>query len=131
MGAAVKLSEEGIEVEVVDLMTLFPLDKELILASVRKTGRLVILDEARATCSAASEIAAIVAEQGFASLRGPVRRDTVQDVAIPFAPHLENAVIPDEAMVEAAIRAAVRDGDEIGRAQSELQSLMRSSYAVF
>src|SRR3546814_1647688 len=83
----------------------------IFLASVRKTGRLVILDEARATCSAASEIAAIVAEQGFASLRGPVRRDTVQDVAIPFAPHLENAVIPDEAMVEAAIRAAVRDGD--------------------
>src|SRR3546814_17894409 len=62
---------------VVDPMTLFPLDKELILASVRKTGRLVILDEARATCSAASEIAAIVAERGFASLRGPVRRVTV------------------------------------------------------
>src|SRR3546814_13191325 len=96
-------------------MTLFPLDKELILASVRKTGRLVILDEARATCSAASEIAAIVAEQGFASLRGPVRRDTVQDVAIPFAPHHANAVIPDEAMVEAAIRAAVRYGDVAGR----------------
>ncbi|EQB30640.1 alpha-ketoacid dehydrogenase subunit beta [Sphingobium ummariense] len=72
MRAAATLSEEGIEVEVVDPMTLFPLDKELILASVRKTGRLVILDEARATCSAASEIAAIVAEQGFASLRGPV-----------------------------------------------------------
>src|SRR3546814_13503621 len=68
--AAATLSEEGIEVEVVDPMTLFPLDKELILASVSKIGRLVILDEARATCSAAREIAAIVAEQGFASFRG-------------------------------------------------------------
>src|SRR3546814_8394780 len=111
MRAAGTLSEEGIEVEVVDPMTLFPLAKELILASVCKTGRLVILDEARATCSAASEIAAIVAEQGFASLRGPVRRDTVQDVAIPFAPHLENAVIPDERMAAAAIDLAVRQGD--------------------
>src|SRR3546814_2475197 len=81
-------------------------------ASVRKTGRLVILDEARATCSAASEIAASVAEQGFASLRGPVRRDTVQDVAIPFAPHLENAVNTVEAMVDVAISAAVSDGDD-------------------
>src|SRR3546814_17545552 len=111
MRGAANLSEEWIVVEVVDPMTLCPLDKERSLASVRKTGRLVILDEARATCSAAREIAAIVAEQGFASLRGPVRRVTVQDVAIPFAPHLENAVIPDEAMAEDAIRAAVRDGD--------------------
>src|SRR3546814_1805600 len=97
MRSAETLSEEGIEVEVVDPMTLFPLDKELILASVRKTGRLVILDEARATCSAASEIAAIVAEQGFASLHGPVRRVTVRSE----------------------------------EHTSELQSLMRISYAVF
>src|SRR3546814_6019440 len=97
------------EVEVVDPMTLFPLDKELIMASVRKTGRLVILDEARATCSAASEIAAIVPEQGFASLRGPVRRDTEPDVAIPFAPPNENAVSSDGPRVEAWLRA--RSGD--------------------
>src|SRR3546814_20655622 len=111
MRGAANLSEEWIVVEVVDPMTLCPLDKELILASVRKTGRLVILDEARATCSAAREIAAIVAEQGFASLRGPVRRVTVQAVAITLAPQLENVLIPDADLVEAAHRAAVRNGD--------------------
>src|SRR3546814_19606083 len=74
MRAAATLSEEGIEVEVVDPITLFPLDKELILASVRKTGRLVILDEARAPCSAARDIAASVPDQGRSEERG-VRKE--------------------------------------------------------
>jgi acetoin:2,6-dichlorophenolindophenol oxidoreductase subunit beta len=107
---AEKLAGEGIDVEVVDPMTLYPIDKDLILASVRKTGRLVVLDEARATCSAASEISAIVAEHAFGSLKARICRVTVPDVAIPFAPHLEDAVIPDEAMVAEAIRAIAREG---------------------
>src|SRR3546814_8779982 len=103
MRAAATLSEEGIEVEVVDPMKLFPLDKELILASVRKTGRLVILDEARDTCSAASEIADIVAGQGFASLRGPVRRDTVQDVALPFRSDEHTSELQSQLLIPYAV----------------------------
>ena len=106
--AADLLDKEGISVEVIDPRTLFPLDEELILASVRKTGRLVAVDEARTTCSAASEIAAIVAEKAFYSLKAPVRRVTVPNVAIPYAPSLEKLVLPDENTVAAAIRAVMQ-----------------------
>ena len=85
--AAEMLTSEGISVEVIDPRTLFPLDEETILRSVRKTGRLVVVDEARTTCSAASEIAAIAAEKAFHSLKAPVRRVTVPDVAIPYSPN--------------------------------------------
>ena len=106
--AADVLQKEGISVEVVDPRTLFPLDEALILGSVRKTGRLVIVDEARTACSAASEIAALAAERQFASLKGPVLRVTVANVAVPYAPVLEKAVLPDETRVMAAVRAAMR-----------------------
>jgi pyruvate dehydrogenase E1 component beta subunit len=106
--AADLLDKEGISVEVIDPRTLFPLDEELILASVRKTGRLVAVDEARTTCSAASEIAAIVAEKAFHSLKAPVRRVTVPNVAIPYAPSLEKLVLPDENTVAAALREVMR-----------------------
>jgi pyruvate dehydrogenase E1 component beta subunit len=107
---AAKLAGEGIDVEVVDPMTLYPIDKDAILASVRKTGRLVVIDEARTTCSAASEISAIVAQHAFDSLKTRILRVTVPDVAIPFAPHLEDAVIPDEASVAEAIRRVASEG---------------------
>ena len=102
--AADQLDKEGTSVEVIDPRTLFPLDEELILASVRKTGRLVVVDEARTTCSAASEIAALAAEKAFHSLKAPVRRVTVANVAMPYAPVLENAVLPDEDTVTHAVR---------------------------
>jgi acetoin:2,6-dichlorophenolindophenol oxidoreductase subunit beta len=105
--AADLLQQRNIDVEVVDPRTLFPLDVATILASVRKTGRLVIVDEARTTCSAASEIAALAAEQAFAALRAPVRRVTVPDVAIPYAPGLEKTVLPDEHSVVSAVRDVI------------------------
>lgn len=100
--AAEGLAESGIEAEVIDPRTLHPLDKGTILASVRRTGRLVVIDEARDSCSAASHIAAIVAEEGFSSLRAGVRRITVPDLPIPYSPPLERALIPDADKVAAA-----------------------------
>lgn len=102
--AAEELAKHGIDAEVVDPRTLFPLDERTILDSVTKTGRLVIVDEARATCSAASEIAARVAERAFGALKGPIRRIAVADVGIPYSPPLEKAVLPDEAAVVRCVR---------------------------
>ena len=78
-----------------------------MLESVAKTGRLVIVDEARECCSAASQIAAVVCEQGFDLLRAPIRRVTTPNVAIPYAPNAEAHVLPDEARITAAVRAAI------------------------
>jgi pyruvate dehydrogenase E1 component beta subunit len=108
--AAELLQQEDISVEVVDPRTLYPLDESTILASVRRTGRLVIVDEARTTCSAASEIAAIAAEKAFDALKAPVRRVTVADVAMPYAPSLEKAVLPDEQSVVRAVRETLGRG---------------------
>jgi pyruvate dehydrogenase E1 component beta subunit len=102
--AADALAGEGIEVEVVDPRTIVPLDLETILGSVRRTGRLVLVDEARDTCSVASHVAALVAERAFEALQAPVRRVTVPDCCIPYAPALERAVLPGVEQVEAAIR---------------------------
>lgn len=105
--AAEALAGEGIEVELVDPRTIVPLDLATILASVRRTRRLVVVDEARDTCSAASHIAALVAEQAFEALDAPIRRVTVPDCCIPYAPVLERAVLPGVEAVEAAIRATL------------------------
>jgi pyruvate/2-oxoglutarate/acetoin dehydrogenase E1 component len=110
--AAQELATHGIEAEVIDPRTLFPLDEEAILASVRKTGRLVIVDEAHSTCGAASYISAIVAERAFTALKGPVRRLTVGDVAMPFSPPLEEALRPGKTgIVQAALAAMQRNAD--------------------
>jgi len=105
--AAEALAAEGIDVEVIDPRTMVPLDRDAILASVRKTGRMVVVDEARDTCSAASYIAAICVDQAFDALRAPIRRVTVPDVAIPYSPPLEKAVIPNEGSIAAAVRAVL------------------------
>lgn len=102
--AAARLETNGIDVEVVDPRTLVPLDEDAILRSVAKTGRLVLVDEARDRCSAASHLAAVVAERGFDSLRGPIRRVTVANVAMPYAPNAESAVRPDAQRIEQVLR---------------------------
>ena len=94
VSAAVRLEEEGISVEVVDPRTLFPLGWKAIADSVRKTGLLLAVDEARRTCSAASEIVARVTQDAFDALRGPPTVLAVEDVPIPFSPPLEGEVIP-------------------------------------
>lgn len=101
---AKRLAEEGIGVEVVDVCSLSPFPAEAIVESVGRTGRAVIVDEARQTCSAASEIGATIAEKAFDALQAPIERVAVPDVPIPYAPKLESYVIPDEAAIEAAIR---------------------------
>jgi acetoin:2,6-dichlorophenolindophenol oxidoreductase subunit beta len=104
LAAAEALQVDGIDAEVVDPRTLVPLDETAILDSVAKTGRLIVVDEARDRCSAASHIAAVVADRGFASLRGPIRRITVPDTSLPYAPALEKALLPDPAKIVAAAR---------------------------
>jgi acetoin:2,6-dichlorophenolindophenol oxidoreductase subunit beta len=92
--AADELSTQGISAEVVDPRTLLPLDRDTILASVRKTGRVVIFDDSNRTCGFAAELAAIVADEAFDALKGPVKRHTRADVPMPFAPPLESYVVP-------------------------------------
>ena len=96
LAAANKLQEKGISVEVVDPRSLAPLDKQTIINSVKKTGRLVIMDEEPKTESASSEIAAIVAEETFDFLDAPIKRVCAPDTPIPFSPVLEKAWMPDE-----------------------------------
>ena len=103
LAAAKTLQKQGISAEVVDPRTLVPLDKEVLIRSVAKTGRLVIVDNAHRTNSAASEIAAVIAEEAFESLRKPIQRVTTADVHIPFSPVLEKIVYPTAADVIGAV----------------------------
>lgn len=105
---AVAAALEDVSVEVVDVCSLSPMPWATILASVEKTGRVVVVDEARLTCSVASELAAGIAERAFGALKAPVRRLAVPDVPIPFAPNLEAAVIPSEEAIAAAVRKVAR-----------------------
>lgn len=96
---------EGISVEVVDPRTLVPLDKDTIIQSVAKTGRLVLVDNANRTCNAAAEIAAMVAEEAFEYLKRPIRRLSTPDVHIPFSPVLEKSLYPSTDTIIAAVRS--------------------------
>lgn len=102
--AADALAKDGISLEVVDPRTLVPLDKEIILTSVRKTGRAITVDPAHQTCSAASEISAIIVEQAFDALRGPVLRVTTPDTHLPFSPHIEKPLYPSVERIVAAAK---------------------------
>lgn len=103
-----ELAKQGIGATLIDPRTVVPMDYDAILRSVQHTGRLVIVDEARRTCSAASEIAATVVERGFDLLRAPIRRVAVDDVAIPYSPVLEKAVLPDAARIVAAVQSVLQ-----------------------
>jgi pyruvate dehydrogenase E1 component beta subunit len=95
MEAAKKLEAAGIETELIDPRTIVPLDEEALVAAARKTGRVVIVDEARDRCSVASHIAAVLADKAFRHLKAPIKRVTVPNVCIPYAPNAEKRVIPD------------------------------------
>ena len=103
LAAAARLAEQGIDVEVVDLRSIDPLDEGAVLASVRKTGHLVIVQEVWRQCSVSSEIAAIVAEQALEYLDAPIVRVTAKDVPHPFSPVLESYVLPNEERIIAAV----------------------------
>jgi pyruvate dehydrogenase E1 component beta subunit len=102
------LAAEGIEVEVVDPRTIVPLDFAAILASVEKTGRVVVVDECRQSCSAAAELLARIAESGFDKLKAPPARVTTFDVPVPFSAPLAQAIGPSEARIATALRATLR-----------------------
>ncbi len=104
LAAAEQLAAEGVSVEVVDTRTLAPLDTATILRSVAKTGRVVVVDPAHRVASAASEIAAVIAEEAFEHLRAPVLRVTTPQIPIPFSPPLEKGLYPTAEKVAAAIR---------------------------
>jgi pyruvate dehydrogenase E1 component beta subunit len=106
---AQQLEQGGISVDVVDPRTLVPLDLDTILASVAKTGRLVVCDNARLTCSAASEIVAAVTERAFGCLRSAPRRVAWENVPVPFSPALEKRVLVGDEDIKAAVVATVRD----------------------
>lgn len=102
--AAEKLSEDGIEAEVVDPRTLVPLDEETILQSIKKTGRLLIIHEAYRRCGFGAEIAALASEKAFYDLDAPIKRIGAANTPVPFAPQLENFVIPDEREIIKGVR---------------------------
>ena len=103
--AAEVLAKDGIEAEVIDPRTLVPLDKELLLESVRKTGRLVIVEEDNLTGGWAGDLAAIVAEEAFFWLDAPVKRVSAPDVPPPFAPVMEQFYVPSVERVVAAVKS--------------------------
>ncbi|MHC9417098.1 pyruvate dehydrogenase complex E1 component subunit beta [Sphingomonas citri] len=102
--AADKLAAEGVEAEVIDLRTLRPLDTKTVLKSLAKTNRLVVVEEGWPTCSIASEIAAVVMEQGFDDLDAPVLRVTNEDVPLPYAANLEKLALISADKIVAAVK---------------------------
>jgi pyruvate/2-oxoglutarate/acetoin dehydrogenase E1 component len=107
LAAAEQMAEEGISAEVIDPRTLAPLDTKTILESVKKTGRLVLVDQAPRHASAAAIIAAEVAEHGFDLLKAPIRMVTGLDTSIPYSEPLESYVLPNEEKIVSAARAAL------------------------
>lgn len=103
LSVANTLEKEGVSVEVIDPRTIVPLDKDTILKSVEKTGRLVVVDPAHKSCSVASEISAMVAQDGFWTLQAPIQRVASLDCHLPFSPALENLVFPDEDRITEAV----------------------------
>ncbi|MFM7862696.1 MAG: transketolase C-terminal domain-containing protein, partial [Planctomycetaceae bacterium] len=103
------LQQQGIYVEIIDPRTVSPLDTELILASVEKTGRLLIVEETPAAFGLGAEVAARVADAGFDSLDAPIRRVSGVFAPTPYSPSLEAAVVPDADQIVAAIRQLVRE----------------------
>jgi 2-oxoisovalerate dehydrogenase E1 component beta subunit len=102
--AAERLASEGVSVEVLDLRTLAPLDREAIGRSVQKTSKVLIVHEDNKTGGVGAEIAAIIAEDHFEQLDGPILRVAAADTHIPYAPSLEETVIPNVEDVVAALR---------------------------
>lgn len=106
--AAKQLEHEGVGVEIVDLRTLAPIDRETVLASVAKTGRVLLLHEATLTGGIGGELAAIVAEEGFEYLDAPIARLGSVDAPVPYAPPLEAAFLPSAAKVVERVKALVK-----------------------
>jgi pyruvate/2-oxoglutarate/acetoin dehydrogenase E1 component len=105
LAAADKLAQDGIQAEVIDPRTLVPLDKDLILESVRKTGRLVVVEEDNRTGGWAGDIAAMVGEEAFFWLDAPIKRVSAPDTPAPFAPVMEEFYVPSVERVVEAVKS--------------------------
>jgi pyruvate dehydrogenase E1 component beta subunit len=105
LAAAQTLADDGIDAEVIDLRVLRPLDMATVLESVRKTRRLLVVDEGWRTCGLAAEVLARVTEEAFFELDAPPARVCSEEVPIPYAKHLEDAALPSPAKIIAAARA--------------------------
>jgi pyruvate/2-oxoglutarate/acetoin dehydrogenase E1 component len=106
--AADQLAKDGIAAEVLDLRSLSPLDEDAIVASIRKTGRLVVVDEDNPRCSVASDIAALAATRALEYLNAPVQLVTAPHTPVPFSPALEDFYVPTPRRVVAAVQAAMK-----------------------
>lgn len=111
--AAESLSKEGIDIEIIDPRSLKPLDEELILESVKKTGRLVVVDTGWKFCGISAEITALVAEKCFGYLKAPSARIALPDVPTPCSSFLENLYYPDLGTISTVIRNIVRGKNSI------------------
>jgi len=107
LNAAKMLEKEGISVEVIDPRTLTPFDKQAMIESIKKTGRLVIVSEDCKTAGVSAEIAAVVAEEAIDYLDAPIKRVAEPDTPIPFSPPLEQYVIPDEKAIVKAVKEVI------------------------
>ncbi len=105
-----ELAKEGIEAEVVDLLSLAPMDEDTILTSVRKTKRLVVVDEDHPRCSMATDIAALAADKAFEHLVAPIKLVTPPNTPVPYSPPLEDAYVPSTRKVVAAVQALLDYG---------------------
>jgi pyruvate/2-oxoglutarate/acetoin dehydrogenase E1 component len=110
LAAAETLSADGVDAEVIDLRTLRPLDDDTILSSVRKTRRVIVVDEGWRSGSVSAEILARIAESAFYELDAPVGRVCAAEVPIPYPKHLEDAALPQPAAIVAAVRALMPAG---------------------
>ncbi len=106
--AAQELAEEGIDVELIDLRTVKPLDESLILKSIRKTGRIVIADGSWKNCGISADVSALVSDKGFKYLKAPVKRVTLPDSPAPASRVLEKKYYPDANNIKAAIRDLIK-----------------------
>jgi 2-oxoisovalerate dehydrogenase E1 component len=109
LAAADALASEGASIEVIDPRTVAPLDADTILASVAKTGRLLVVDEPAGPCGLAAEVAAVVADRGFNDLDAPIRRLCGTPSPTPYAPVLEAELVPSAAAIEAALRGLLAE----------------------
>jgi pyruvate/2-oxoglutarate/acetoin dehydrogenase E1 component len=105
--AADELAADGIDAEVVDLRSLAPLDEATVLESIRRTGRLVVVDEDTARCSVAGDVATLAATGALEYLNAPVKLVTAPHTPVPFSPALEDLYVPTPARVAAAVREAM------------------------
>lgn len=105
--AAEELAKEGIDAEIIDPRTLVPLDKDTIINSVKKTGRLLVVDEGYERCGVAGEIAMSILKDVFYYLNSPIERLTIPNVPMPFSPILELSIIPDEKKIYQKIKKII------------------------